>query len=187
MLISATCLARANISLKSLSRVSSVNIRQISSDSEKKPGGFFEKTFGLSSNTGRPDTNRWSMFVPAFCTHVCLGAPYGWSAISAQLTRENGEREYCVWSYKQTDTSGLVTSAASDWALDLASYPMSVMIAAGGLSAAALGKWTIKAGVRKALAFGGLLYGAGFGVAALGVSSHNIGLMYFGNLLCGIG
>ena len=24
-------------------------------------------------------------------------------------------------------------------------------------------------------------------MAALGVSSHNIGLMYFGNLLCGIG
>lgn len=83
--------------------------------------------------------------------------------------------------------TGLVTSAASDWALDLASYPMSVMIAFGGLSAAALGKWTIKAGVRKALACGGLLYGAGFGVAAMGVSSHNIGLMYFGNLLCGVG
>jgi hypothetical protein len=30
---------------------------------------------------------RWSMFVPAFATHVCLGAPYGWSAISAHLTR----------------------------------------------------------------------------------------------------
>ena len=38
----------------------------------------------------------------------------------------------------------------------------------------------LQAGVRKALACGGLLYGAGFGVAALGVSSHNIGLMYFG-------
>ena len=37
------------------------------------------------------------------------------------------------------------------------------------------------------MACGGLLYGTGFGVAALGVSSHNIGLMYFGNLLCGIG
>ena len=81
---------------------------------------------------------------------------------------------------------GLVSSAASDWALDLASYPMSVMIAAGGLSAAALGKWTIKVGVRKALAAGGLLYGAGFGVAALGVSSHNIGLMYFGKYLVNI-
>ena len=37
-----------------------------------------------------------------------LGAPYGWSAISAQLTRE----------------AGLVTNAAADWSLDLATYPM---------------------------------------------------------------
>merc|ERR1719250_69646 len=78
--------------------------------------------FGMASNTAGPSTNRWTMFVPAFCTHVCLGAPYGWSAISAQLTRENG----------------IVASAASDWALDVASYPMSVMIAAGGISAALL-------------------------------------------------
>merc|ERR1719481_1330010 len=127
--------------------------------------------FGMASNTAGPTTNRWTMFVPAFCTHVCLGAPYGWSAISAQISRE----------------LGLVAAAASDWALDLATYPMSVMIAAGGISAAALGKWTIKAGVRKSLACGGLLYGTGFGVAALGVSTHNIGLMYFGNLLSGIG
>ena len=45
----------------------------------------------------------------------------------------------------------------------------------------------LQMGVRKSLAVGGLLYGSGFGVAALGVSMHNIGLMYFGNLLCGIG
>merc|ERR1719308_591295 len=127
--------------------------------------------FGMASNTAGPSTNRWTMFVPAFCTHVCLGAPYGWSAISAQLTRENG----------------IVASAASDWALDVASYPMSVMIAAGGISAAAFGKWTIKAGVRKSLLVGGILYGTGFGVASMGVSMHNIGLMYAGNLLCGIG
>ena len=130
MLISGTCLARTNLNIRSLCRLSSVNVRSMSSDSSEKSPGFLEKTFGLASNTGSPNTNRWSMFLPAFCTHVCLGAPYGWSAISAQLTRENG----------------LVTSAASDWALDLASYPMSVMIAAGGLSAASLGKWTIKVG-----------------------------------------
>merc|ERR1719312_1191186 len=127
--------------------------------------------FGMASNTAGPSTNRWTMFVPAFCTHVCLGAPYGWSAISAQLTRENG----------------IVASAASDWALDVASYPMSVMIAAGGISAALLGKWTIKAGVRKSLALGGLLYGAGFCLASAGVYNHNVGMMYAGNLLSGIG
>ena len=97
----------------------------------QKRRGLVERVFGLESNTARPGTNRWTMFLPAFCTHVCLGAPYGWSAISSQLTREHG----------------LVTSAASDWSLDLASYPMSVMIAAGGVAAALFGKLTIK--VRK--------------------------------------
>ena len=72
--------------------------------------------------------SRWSMFVPAFCTHLCLGAPYGWSAISAALSREHG----------------MVVSAASDWSLDSVTYPMSLMIAAQGISAAIMGKWTIK-------------------------------------------
>ena len=40
--------------------------------------------------------------------------------------------------------NGFVCSAASDWALDLATYPMSMMIAAGGISAALFGKWTMK-------------------------------------------
>jgi len=127
--------------------------------------------FGLESNIAGPSTNRWSMFLPAFATHVCLGAPYGWSAISSALTRENG----------------LVASAASDWSLDLATYPMSMMIAAGGISAAVFGKWTMKVGVRRAMATGGLLFGAGFGISALGVMSHNLPVLYAGNLLCGIG
>ena len=55
---------------------------------------------------------RWSMLVPAFLTHACLGAPYGWSAVTSALTREQG----------------VVVSAASDWGLDLATYPMTIMI-----------------------------------------------------------
>ena len=110
-------LARSPSSL--LSRVSSV-----SHDLSYRHKGLWSQ----ESNDGTEKTNRWSMLLPAVATHISLGAPYGWSAISAQLTRENG----------------LVTSAASDWALDLASYPMSVMIAAGGISAALMGKWTIK-------------------------------------------
>ena len=55
------------------------------------------------------------MFVPAFATHICLGAPYGWSAISSNLSKE----------------LGFVASASADWTLDLCTYPMSIMIAAG--------------------------------------------------------
>merc|ERR1719309_1126363 len=93
-----------------------------------KPTGLLDSIFGMASNYASPSTNRWTMFVPAFCTHVCLGAPYGWSAISGALAREHG----------------MVVSAATDWSLDSATYPMSVMIAFGGMSAAAFGKWTMK-------------------------------------------
>ena len=50
------------------------------------------------------------MLLPAVVTHISLGAPYGWSAISAALARHHG----------------FVVPAAQDWALDLATYPMSV-------------------------------------------------------------
>ena len=75
--------------------------------------------------------NRWAMLVPAFATHVCLGAPYGWSSISAQLAREGG----------------IVASCSSDWSLDATAWPMAIMIASGGISAALLGSWTVRVGV----------------------------------------
>ena len=42
-------------------------------------------------------------------------------------------------------------------------------------------------GVRRALATGSLLCGAGFSVAALGVASHTLQLLYLGNLMVGVG
>ncbi len=38
--------------------------------------------------------------------------------------------------------------AAQDWSLDLATYPMSIMLAAGGISAALVGKWTLRVRTR---------------------------------------
>ena len=52
------------------------------------------------------------MFVPAFVTHVCLGAPYGWSAVLGTLARE----------------CGFVAASSGDWALSSATYPMSIMV-----------------------------------------------------------
>ena len=44
--------------------------------------------------------------------YIGLGAPYGWSAISASLTRE----------------LGFVSCAAADWGLANCTYPMSIMV-----------------------------------------------------------
>ena len=57
-------------------------------DDSAKPGGFF----GPDAARANPDAkfSRWLMFLPAFGTHMCIGAPFGWSAVSAALTREAG-------------------------------------------------------------------------------------------------
>jgi len=140
--------------------------------SEDGKKGFMEKFLGPESSiASKSFTNRWAMFVPAFATHVCLGAPYGWSAISSNLSKE----------------FGFVASSSADWTLDLCTYPMSIMIAAGGISAALFGKWTMKVGTRKSMVVGGTLFGTAFGLTALGVSMHSLPLVYAGNMLAGIG
>jgi len=82
---------------------------------KKKSEGFLARFMGPNAATvaeGTSPPDRWAMFLPAFATHVCLGAPYGWSAISAQLTRE----------------FGVVASSSADWVLDSCTYPMSIMV-----------------------------------------------------------
>jgi len=133
--------------------------------------GLVSRLYGPESNEGTPSTNRWSMFAPAVLTHVSLGAPYGWSAISSALSREHG----------------FVVSAASDWSLEMATYPMSIILAAGGISAALVGKWQLKVGVRKAMAAGGICFGSGLALTAAGVMTHSLPLVYTGNLLSGLG
>ena len=114
---------------------------------------------------------RWRMLVPAFTTHVCLGAPYGWSAISHRLSLE----------------VGMVSPAASDWSLEQVTWPMSIQIASGGISAALLARWTARLGVRRAMMAGSLMFGGGMMVTSSGILLHNISLLYLGNVLCGVG
>ena len=64
---------------------------------------------------------------------------------------------------------------------------MAIMIASGGISAALLGSWTVRVGVRQAMASGAIMFGLGLSVAGLGVSSHSLPLLYTGNVLCGLG
>ena len=62
-----------------------------------------------------------------------------------------------------------------------------MMIAGGGIAAAILGSVAGKIGIRKSMAMGSVLYGSGFGLAAAGVATHNLPLLYAGNLVCGAG
>ena len=64
---------------------------------------------------------------------------------------------------------------------------MAIMIASGGISAALLGSWTVRVGVRQAMGTGAVMFGLGLTVAGLGVLNHSLPLLYTGNVLCGLG
>jgi len=111
------------------------------------------------------------MFVPAFVTHACLGAPYGWSAVSASLTREYG----------------VVASSAADWGLDLATYPMTILIGGGGIGAALMGRWAAKAGPRRAMVQGSCIACLGYVGAGASILNHNIYALYGSIALIALG
>lgn len=77
----------------------------------------------------------------------------------------------------------MVSPASSDWSLDQVTWPMSIQIACGGISAALLANWTGRVGVRRAMLTGSLLFGGGLMVSSQGVLQHNIHLLYLGSVL----
>ena len=134
---------------------------------------FFEKYLGPKAIVaGEGFKSRWLMAGPAFLSHLCIGAPYGWSAIASHLSKEHG----------------LVCSASSDWSLAEVSMPMSVVFCLHGLSAALLGKWQMKVGQRVSIGLAGLCFGGGFALSGLGAALHNLPLIYLGfGVLSGTG
>lgn len=102
------CLPRSQKSSKILAGTYSQLVKSCQTRYTSSKSGLWSQ----DSNDGTEKTNRWSMLVPAVATHISLGAPYGWSAISATVAREYG----------------FVTAGAADWSLDLATYPMSIMV-----------------------------------------------------------
>jgi len=135
----------------------------------------FDKLFGPQTVEAKATfRNRWLMVLPAFFTHMCIGSPWAWSAMSGALSRE----------------FGFVTSSAMDWSLSQTTLPLSIVFALQGVSAAFAGKWQMKVGARLAMAVAGLCFGGGLLIGSAGIAIHNIWLVYFGYGFiagCGVG
>lgn len=131
-----------------------------------EPSGWFDRLVGPQTVVASEGfSNRWAVMVPAFTTHLCLGGPgFGWSVLSSAIVREHG----------------FVSSAATDWSLFDVTMPMPVLFTFLGLSGAAVGKWQNRVGERAAIGLGGLIFGTGMCVGALGIASHNIWLLNLG-------
>ncbi|MDO5059347.1 MAG: OFA family MFS transporter [Neisseria sp.] len=119
-----------------------------------------------------PDYNRWLVPPAALAVHLSIGQIYAYSVFNAPLTK----------------VIGITESAPDDWQLTTVGWVFSIALAVLGASAALFGTWMERVGPRKAMFVAACCFGAGFLLAALGVHTHNLWLLYLGNgVLGGVG
>ncbi|WP_372802814.1 OFA family MFS transporter [Paracoccus seriniphilus] len=132
--------------------------------------GFLHK----SNIVAQPGYNRWRVPPASIAIHLCIGSVYAWSVFNPALTRQ----------------LGVVSPAAGDWSLSSVVWIFSVAIVFLGLSAAFAGKWLEEVGPRMVGVAAAFLWGGGFIIGSLGISSHQLWLIYLGYGVlggCGLG
>jgi MFS family permease len=122
--------------------------------------GFLEKSRIVAPSS----FNRWLIPPCALATHLCIGQAYALSVFNLPLTRQ----------------LGITKSVPGDWTLVQLGWIFSIAIAMLGLSAALFGTWVQSEGPRKSGFVAALCWGVGFLVGALGVSTHQLWLVYLG-------
>ncbi len=113
--------------------------------------------------------SRWLVPPAALAIHLSIGQVYAFSVFKNPLLALHG-------------------ADGSAWNLKEIGYIFSIAIAFLGISAALFGAWLEKAGPRRAMFYAAICFGAGFLIASLGASTHQLALLYLGyGVVGGIG
>ncbi len=80
---------------------------------------------------------------------------------------------------------GITQSLPNDWKLTQIGWIFSLALFFLGASAAIFGKWVERVGPRKTMFYALLLFSGGFVISALGISIHNIWIVYLGSGVVG--
>ncbi|HTJ02229.1 MAG TPA: OFA family MFS transporter [Methylovirgula sp.] len=121
-----------------------------------------------------PGYSRWLVPPAALCVHLCIGQAYAFSVFNLPMTK----------------LIGITKSAPDDWKLTELGWIFSLAIFFLGMSAAVFGRWVEEGGPRRSMFAAALCWGGGFFLSAIGVSIHNIWLIYLGYGViggCGLG
>jgi MFS family permease len=126
----------------------------------------------INRTIAKPGFSRWMVPPAALCIHLCIGQVYAFSVFNLPMTK----------------LLGITQSAPGDWKLTQLGWIFSIAIFMLGASAAVMGRWVEEGGPRRAMFAAALCFGGGFVVAGLGVSLHNLWVVYLGyGVLGGIG
>ena len=127
--------------------------------------------------------NRWMVPPAALLIHLSIGMIYGFSVFWPGLTKLIGTT--CVDSVGFWDR---VFGRSCDWIMSDVVWTFAIAIVFLGLAAAVFGHWLERAGPRKAGVAAAICWGGGLMISALGVSLHQLWLIWLGSgVIGGIG
>ncbi|HEY1735849.1 MAG TPA: OFA family MFS transporter [Methylovirgula sp.] len=127
-----------------------------------------------SHTVAKPGFSRWMVPPAALCVHLCIGQAYAFSVFNLPMTK----------------LLGITKSVPGDWTKPELGWIFSIAIFVLGSSAAIFGRWVEEGGPRRSMFVAALCWGGGFLVAALGVTIHNLWIVYLGYGVlggCGLG
>jgi MFS family permease len=134
----------------------------------------------------KPGFNRWLVPPAALAIHLCIGMAYGFSVFWLPLSRAIGV-EQSVACPDLSLVSALFTTSC-DWRISDLGWMFTLFFVLLGCSAAIWGGWLERAGPRKAGVVSAICWCGGMVIAAFGVMTHQLWLMWLGaGVIGGIG
>lgn len=134
----------------------------------------------------KPGFNRWLVPPAALAIHLCIGMAYGFSVFWLPLSRSLGVTQPVACPDLNLLTALFTTTC--DWRVADLGWIYTLFFVLLGCSAALWGGWLERAGPRKAGFVAALCWCGGILVAALGVMTHQLWLMWLGaGVIGGIG
>ncbi len=144
--------------------------------------GFFARERTIAG----PKFNRWLVPPAALAIHLCIGMAYGFSVFWLPMSKLLTGTDLATCT--NLGFFAALTSTGCNWTVPQVTHIFETFIAMLGISAALWGGWLEHAGPRKAGFIAALCWGGGLIVGGLGVSTHQLWLVFLGcGVLGGIG
>lgn len=128
-----------------------------------------------------PGYNRWWVVPAALAIHLCIGMAYGFSVFWLPMTKLVATADPTMCS--NLSFTAALTTTSCNWTVPQVTHIFETFIAMLGISAALWGGWLEHAGPRKAGFIAALCWGGGLVLGGIGVSMHQLWLVYLG---CGV-
>lgn len=135
----------------------------------------------------KPGFNRWLVPPCALAIHLCIGMAYGFSVFWLPLSRAIGVQQ-SVPCPADMGLIGALFTTSCDWRISDLGWIYVLFFVFLGSSAAAWGSWLERVGPRKTGAVAAICWSGGLCLAAVGVITHQLWLMWIGaGVIGGIG